>query len=251
MFQWNILSEKPIEFTNHSYTSSFLCSLLPRLMANLKTLLPLFDIQSDAPPTEISTLPQTDIREMTWGRHGDNTTLQKTGNFNVTCSLQARSSDFYPPVCRMMYRVHREVVAGEWVGDVWRDVAAGMVTVKEKSGWESQITYGACLLGLLDISDPRCDLAFQPGVYRLEVQSYNVNDPDFMQRPSSIFQWRIQESLPPPVVYVDQTKSIPHCTEWDINGFLYVCTKRIKMTNITLAMNVDQDDTNMMYVLFV
>ena len=129
MFQWNILSEKPIEFTNHSYTSSFLCSLLPRLMANLKTLLPLFDIQSDAPPTEISTLPQTDIREMTWGRHGDNTTLQKTGNFNVTCSLQARSSDFYPPVCRMMYRVHREVVAGEWVGDVWRDVAAGMVTV--------------------------------------------------------------------------------------------------------------------------
>jgi hypothetical protein len=150
-----------------------------------------------------------------------------------------------------MYRVHREVVAGEWVGDVWRDVAAGMVTVKEKSGWESQITYGACLLGLLDISDPRCDLAFQPGVYRLEVQSYNVNDPDFMQRPSSIFQWRIQESLPPPVVYVDKTKSIPHCTEWDINGFLYVCTKRIKMTNITLAMNVDQDDTNMMYVLFV
>ena len=216
-------------------------------MNKLKVILPFYDIQSNTEPETETTLPKSTIREMTWGRHGDNTTLQKTGDFNVTCTLPRRSSDLYPPVCRMMYRVHREVVEGEWVGDVWRDVAQGIVSVKEKTGWESQITYGACLLGLLDISDPRCDLAFQPGVYRMEVQAFRTDDPDFKEIPSSIFQWRIQESLPPPIVYINQESSIPHCEEWKINNFQYVCSKRITMTNLTILMNVEQDDTNMMY----
>ena len=70
---------------------------------------------------------------------------------------------------------------------------------------------------------------------------------NFKEIPSSIFQWRIQESLPPPIVYINQESSIPHCEEWKINNFQYVCSKRITMTNLTILMNVEQDDTNMMY----
>ena len=217
------------------------------LMSKLKVLLPLYDIQSDTSPEPISVLPSTVVQEMTWGRHGDNTTLQKTGEFHVQCNVEMRSSDMYKPECRMTYRVHREVVEDEWVSDVWRDVGAGMVLVKEKTGWESQITYGACILGLLEKADPRCDLAFSPGVYRLEVKSFRVDDPDFVEKPSTIFQWRIQESLPPPIVYISPEKSIPQCEHWKMNGFMYVCTTRIQMRNISLLMNVDQDDTSMMY----